>query len=185
MILFIQKRNYLKALNDEFKEDFKVWNAKLDSNLVIYFSDEDILFDKEDSEIKPYFKEVLDDFFPRYLEILLTPVYRDKIGEIRIEGHTDSDGPYVYNLELSQKRARKVLTHIISSKYYNHLQDKDRELLNFWINANGYSYGRTIDDNRNYTVNSGMQENMDKSRRVEFKAIPKSTEVIEEILAVE
>jgi len=43
------------------------------------------LFAQGSSELKPAFKDILNDFFPRYVRILTSPKYRDAITEIRIE----------------------------------------------------------------------------------------------------
>ncbi len=37
--------------------------------------------------------------------------------KIIIEGHTDSDGGYLYNLELSQKRAYAVMNYLLTLDY--------------------------------------------------------------------
>ena len=97
------KIELLSELRKEFNEDFKEskWNAVLDSNdLSIKFVDERILFDYNKSEIKSEFKLILSDFLPRYLKIILQKKYTDRIGEVRIEGHTSTEGGYIYNLNL-------------------------------------------------------------------------------------
>jgi outer membrane protein OmpA-like peptidoglycan-associated protein len=173
-------------LRTEFADDFKEskWNAILDEDLSIKFLNEQVLFDYDKVEIKPEFEEILDDFFPRYLKILLSEKYKDKIAEVRIEGHTDSQGEYIYNVFLSQSRTTNVLKHLLfrEKAVYNNLVPKDKDLVRFWLTANGYSYGRTIDNNNEFTLSSGKQENRQKSRRVEFRIITKSDEVIKQIL---
>ena len=51
----------------------------------------------------------LKKFFPIYMETIDNSKLRNLVDEIRIEGHTDSDGPYMYNMGLSQQRAKEVL----------------------------------------------------------------------------
>lgn len=176
------KQDLHYELKKGFEKDFKAWNIKLDSTLVIHFLDENVLFDKDKSNIKPQFANILDKFLPKYIGILLKKEFRNKIEEVRIEGHTDSDGSYLYNLELSQKRTANVLAYLRQSNFYSKLPKKDKELLDFWITANGFSFGRTLDKSGNFTVVSGKNENQDKSRRVEFRIIPKSEEVLREII---
>src|SRR5260370_8440422 len=79
-------------LRREFSADLPRWNAQLiKADLTLRFSDPDILFAQGSSELKPAFKDILNDFFPRYVRILTSPKYRDAITEIRIEGHPSSD----------------------------------------------------------------------------------------------
>jgi outer membrane protein OmpA-like peptidoglycan-associated protein len=173
-------------LKTEFEEDFKEnkWHAVLDEDLSIKFLNEEVLFDYNMAEIKPEFMEILDDFFPRYLKILLSEKYKENIAEVRIEGHTDSRGDYIYNVFLSQSRTANVLKYLLfgENSIYSELPKDENDLVRFWLTANGYSYGRTIDDNHEYTLDSGKSENREKSRRVEFRIITKSDEVIRQIL---
>ena len=103
----------------EFKDDLSQWNAVVDKNdLSIRFSLDESgakvsYFDSGRPEVRQEFKNVLDEFFPKYLSIIANPKYRDSIEEIRIEGHTDSDGSYMLNVELSQGRARNVLNYCL------------------------------------------------------------------------
>ena len=71
-------------LNEEFKDDLKKWNAYIDRDtLSITFKEPDVFFDVGSSNINQKFKDILDDFFPRYVEILFTK-YNNEIEEIRI-----------------------------------------------------------------------------------------------------
>jgi outer membrane protein OmpA-like peptidoglycan-associated protein len=173
-------------LKNEFENDFREdkWHAVIDEDLSIRFLNERVLFDYDSYRIKPEFKKILDDFFPRYLEILLKEKYRNKILEVRIEGHTDSRGNYMYNVKLSQNRTRSVLDYVLfnGNEYFLSLTDNNKELVRFWLIANGFSSGRTLDNNMNYTINSGKAENTDKSRRVEFRIVTKTDELLDEIL---
>lgn len=166
-------------LDSAFKDDYRNWNAILDSNLVFRFSNDSLLFEVGQSITKKEFVKILNDFFPKYFDILLK--FKDKIEEVRIEGHTDSDGSYLQNLELSQNRARNVMIRLRENQYYRNLSAEEKDLLNFWINATGYSFSRTFDDNANFTLNSRQVENKKKSRRVEFRIITKSEEILKAI----
>ena len=73
-------------LQEEFKKDLTVWRATIDSTLCIRFQEPSMLFDEGEDVLKPKFKEILDDFFPRYIGVLSRPQYKDNIEEIRIEG---------------------------------------------------------------------------------------------------
>ena len=72
-------------LDSAFKDSLTVWRATIDSSsLCIRFQDPSTLFDEGESVLKENFKQILDDFFPRYIAVLEQPQYKDKIEEIRI-----------------------------------------------------------------------------------------------------
>jgi chemotaxis protein MotB len=43
--------------------------------------------------------------------------YNDSIAEVVVEGHTDDKGDYMYNLDLSQRRAFSVVKYILSDEF--------------------------------------------------------------------
>ncbi|WP_298057104.1 OmpA family protein, partial [uncultured Campylobacter sp.] len=75
------------------------------------------------------------------------------IDRIVIEGHTNSVGSYMYNLDLSQKRAYSVLDFIYS-------WNKDKRLEHYLIAS-----GRSFSD----LVMKNGKEDPDASRRIEIK----------------
>ena len=103
-------KNYAKIktqlyidLEQEFKDSLKVWNAVIDSTeLAVRFQEPSTLFDYNKADLKPRFATILRDFFPRYMALLSKPQYKDNIEEIRIEGHTDNSGGYIYNNSLAE-----------------------------------------------------------------------------------
>ena len=84
------KEQLYSELENTFKDDFKEWQVELDKDLSIKFTNPEVLFESGQTDIRPYFSKILDDFLPRYFDILLQEKYTDKIAEIRIEGHTDT-----------------------------------------------------------------------------------------------
>lgn len=176
-------------LEKEFKDDFKEWKVELDKDLSIKFTNPDVLFQSGKSDIRPNFAQILDEFLPRYFNILLQTKYRDKIAEIRIEGHTDvvpapqyDSDPYIGNVKLSQLRSAEVLKYFRNMPYYEQLSDSTEQQLQFWITANGLSYGRTLDSEKQLTAISGNLINNEFSRRVEFRIITTSESLIERVL---
>lgn len=155
-------------LQDEFKEDLKVWRATIDSSLCIRFQEPAMLFDNNKAELKLLFRNILDDFFPRYINVLNRPEYRDNIVEIRIEGHTDSNGGYFHNMELSQNRTRSVLEYCFG------LMSQEQII---WakslITANGLSSSQPI-------LVHGVEDKR-LSRRVEFRVRTNAEKQLEEI----
>ena len=147
-----------------------------------------MLFDDGKSDIKPEFQKILISFFPKYLSIVLQNKYKDKIAEIRIEGHTnnipihETDDPYIDNIKLSQDRSRNVLQFLRKLPYYKNLSQEKEQVLQFWITANGLSYGRTLDNNNKLTYISKNKIDIQKSRRVEFKIVTTSEILVDEVL---
>jgi outer membrane protein OmpA-like peptidoglycan-associated protein len=159
------------ALTQEFKDDFNLWNAELTKDdLIFRFNNPIALFQKSKSELKPGFTDILSDFFPRYLKII--EQYKDEIQEIRIEGHTSSEynraktdeKRYELNKNLSQKRASVVRDYTVNEATNN--SDIDQA----WIENTVKPYGMAYD---NLILNPNGTENIDASRRVDFKIVKK------------
>ena len=168
----------------EFRDDLSAWNAVVDSTeLAVRFSTNEEINTKvsyfESGSYVPSssYKAILDDFFPRFLELIADEKYRESIEEIRIEGHTDSDGNYLFNIQLSQNRAREVLDYCM--KIANARPDlKDAmDWAKFKITANGLSYSHPI-------LNADGTENKALSRRVEFKVRTNAEKQLEEIAKI-
>src|SRR5699024_2511162 len=95
--------------------------------------------------------------------------YEKYIAEIIIEGHTDRDGSYMYNMQLSQERAYSVAQYILSDDFpYKNIQQHLKDKLT--VNGKSYTDFRT-DDTGNYSA--------EDSRRVEFKFRLKDEEILE------
>lgn len=166
-----------EALNKEFKNDLAKWDAEILPDNTIRFKAPDILFDINSSQIKPFFKEVLNDFFHRYLNILTNGIYKDKIQEVRIEGHTSSiwkdatrEQSYLKNMLLSQTRARSVLEY----NYGITKSTPNKRWLEKVFRANGMSFSKLIISND--------KEDVLSSQRVEFRVLTKAEEKIYEII---
>lgn len=160
----------LIALERHFGDNLVDWGAEIDSEKLSVRFTKKSMFDQDRSEIKADFKKILDSFFPEYLKLL--SAYRDDIEEIRIEGHTSSEGEYFHNMSLSQDRSRKVLD------YCYHLVSEEEQI---WMRekatANGLSFSHLI-------YNETGEEDVDRSRRVEFRVVTKSREKLEEIMRI-
>ena len=156
-------------LQEEFKKDLTVWRATIDSTLCIRFQEPSMLFDEGEDVLKDKFKEILDDFFPRYIAVLNRPQYRDNIEEIRIEGHTNTNGGYYSNMKLSQDRTRAVLEYCFSL-----MPDKDIMWLKGLVTANGLSSSHLI-------MTKNGEEDKDLSRRVEFRVRTNAEKQLEDI----
>lgn len=157
-------------LQEEFKDDLKAWRATIDPSLSVRFQEPSMLFDEAQSELKDSFKIILDDFFPRYIAVLKRKQYKDNIEEIRIEGHTNSNGGYFSNMELSQDRTRAVLEYCLGL-----MKPQDISWAKSLITANGLSSSHPI-------MRNG-KEDKQLSRRVEFRVRTNAEKQLEEIAA--
>lgn len=127
-----------------------------------------ILFDKGSSTLKESSKSELKANFIEYISALIGNKNIAKhIDKIIIEGHSDSDGSYLYNLKLSQKRAFAVMNYLLTLDYIkqHNIQKK--------LVASGRSYLDAIKVN-------GI-EDKDASRRIEVKFRLKNEDAMYEI----
>jgi chemotaxis protein MotB len=134
--------------------------------------DSSVLFDTGKSEIRAEGKALLDRFVPVYLNVLLRDEYSAYLGEIIIEGYTDSTGDYYNNLKLSQERALSVATYILKMPG---LTTRQRDLLKsglLTITGRGAT-GLIYDQYGN--------EDKEASRRVEFHFSLKDSEMIDQM----
>ena len=153
-----EKQNYTMVkdqiyadLKREFKpEEIARWGTNIDpETLAVTFIEPMVFFGNDDAEVNAHFRQVLDEFFPRYVEVLQP--YSDKIVEVRIEGNcslawsgdVQSKEAYFYNMKLSQDRAFNVLQYIYGIEA---LRDR-RPWLVEKLRANGASYSKAQKDN--------------------------------------
>lgn len=184
----LTKENLLKELQQTFEQDKKRWNLELDDDLSIKFTNPQVLFDEGKSDVTPTFQTILKEFLPKYLSVVMQDKYKDKIAEIRIEGHTNTkpinrtNDPYIDNMELSQNRPRNVLGFLRQQNCFLQLETTKKDRLQYWLTANGLSYGRTIDTNSNLTFNSNTAIDPNKSRRVEFRIVTTSEVLVDKVI---
>jgi outer membrane protein OmpA-like peptidoglycan-associated protein len=171
-----------EALQDEFKEDLPRWKAELDSvNLIVRFKEPEVLFKAGEAELQDRFRSILDDFFPRYVNVLTAPQFRDTVKDVRIEGHTSSewnsetplDEAYLLNMWLSQNRVSHVLEYVLRMGW----NTERRDWIKKHVVSNGFSSSRLVN------ANNGSEDRV-KSRRVEFRVVTNADDKIRRIVAV-
>jgi len=145
--------------------------ATVDPNNGDIMLDSAVFFETGRSAIKEEGKQLLNQFIPVYLDVLLREEYQDYLGEIIIEGHTDSSGSYDSNLKLSQDRALQVALYCLNMSGLSRTQKARLQQI---LTAKGRSYADLVYDE------NGV-EDADASRRVEFKFSLKDSEMIEEM----
>ncbi|WP_339934385.1 OmpA family protein [Vreelandella glaciei] len=167
-----------QALMVEFEDDLDQWEAAIDETTLSFtFQSPDVLFATGSTELQQRFRNILADFFPRYLDVLMQ--FSSSINEVRIEGHTSSvwgvntseDEAYFNNMELSQGRTRTVLNHVYGLDQVSQLQP--------WVKANVAAVG--FSSSRLELTENGI-EDREASRRVSFRVITNADTQIRKIL---
>ncbi len=165
----IYKVSLNEALHKEFDKDLEKWQAVITDDNIMRFNSP---FGVGSDAIPDSFKEILEDYFPRYIKVLSDNQFIDEIDEIRVEGHTskgwgsvqEEDQVYLLNMKLSQNRASNVLEFCYGLEDGSVLQYK--KWLQKNLRANGMSFSKLL-----YTASSEIDNT--RSRRVEFKVLSK------------
>lgn len=189
----LQQEIYLD-LSEEMGSDLEKWGATIDPDtLTIRFSSDDS-FDAYSAELKYGYKKVLQEFFPKLVQILEQDKYKGEIEEIRIEGFTapDKNDPYgegsehdyVSGVKLSQERTQNVLLYCLENTNYSQETDpKLKEAEKNWIRkhivSNGYSLSKPLGSDGKLIEGEGK---IDKAatRRVEFRIKTNSDKIVQQ-----
>jgi len=135
------------------------------------------LFPPNSDLMSQEFNISLKEFLPEFIKVINGRI--DRIDEIRIEGHTDTDciisktdfGCYVENLDLSVRRAKNVLLDILGHKDFP--KGTDAQKIRKRLTATGYSFSKQLNSNGQYTEDKA-QMSKDRSRRVELRVFLKT-----------
>ncbi|MGB6019180.1 MAG: OmpA family protein [Sulfurimonadaceae bacterium] len=143
-------------------------NVQIDTNSGSLRLSSNILFPKGSATLKESSKKELKKVFINYIGALTSNKnIKEHLDRIVIEGHTDSDGSYLYNLNLSQKRAYAVMTYLLT------LDFTKKNNLKPLLVASGRSYQDNITKNG--------KEDKAASRRIEIKFTLKNEDAMGEI----
>ena len=164
----------IEALKDEF-EDSSL-QISVDEKSGAISMDSSILFEYNQDELKESGAAFLSEFLPRYTKILMDPKYREYVSEIVIEGHTDTVGDYLFNLDLSQKRAYSVARYCMSGENPV-LTENERKTLQEVLTSSGKSFSNPV-------YNPDGTVDMEASRRVEILFRLKDEEMIREMIDI-
>ena len=192
MILYLQyatlaryentKEKIYDALSEELAFEEQSGKIKISEDLVVRFVDSDSLFPKDSAVLLPEYRNFLDDFIPKYLDVLTNADFDEHIREIRIEGHTakpTSKHPHYEDLvKLSQDRARAILRHFVGTGAFARLDARQKFVLRYKLMANGFGNGRMLGTDGKLICASLSDEKCSpatkvdaRSRRVEFRIV--------------
>ena len=121
-------------------------------------------------------KQFLNRFLPNYLKVLMSEEYSRNVSQIIIEGHTDTQGSYMTNVELSQDRALSVLRYVMSSEFTG-ISQAEKQRLEEVVTINGRAYSDPI-----YKADGTVD--MEASRRVVIKFRLNDEDMVTEMLNV-
>ena len=136
----------------------------------------DVLFELGKYDLSERGQQFIDRFLPVYLNVLFSEEYRPYVAEILIEGHTDTLGSYIDNLELSQQRALSVASYVLQDGYTAISAEQKRQLRAV-ATANGRSFSDPV-------LYEDGTVNMDASRRVVFKFRLTDEQMIQQLKSI-
>ncbi len=150
------KRSIIAQLEGEMDQ----FDIEVDPKTGVIRIKETILFESKEYQLTEKGKEFLNKFIPRYAEILFAKKeILEQIGQVIIEGHTDDRGEYLYNMDLSLKRAYSVASHVYSDEFIDFAY---KDILRKRLSVDGRSFVNPISAN-------DTKEGRSRNRRVEFK----------------
>ena len=164
----------IEELRDELRRENL--DAVVDRNTGAIAFTGAVLFDTNRNELKDSGKALLNAFLPVYIRTLMSEENEGYVGEIIIEGHTDTSGSYLHNLALSQERALAVAEYCLGPEMTD-LTSAEKETLQRILTANGRSYADPV-----YKADGTVD--MEASRRVVFKFRMKDSEMIDQMSAI-
>jgi chemotaxis protein MotB len=148
--LIAEREAILTELQKAFEE--AQIHVEVDPNGGKVTMDSSILFGVDQDSLSEEGKEYLDRFLKVYSAVVLGERFVDTVSEVLVEGHTDTDGSYEHNLDLSERRASHVMQYCL--EICPELEGR--------ISAKGCSF-----DNPIYDAEGAVDK--DASRRVVFK----------------
>ena len=164
----------IEELRDELRRENL--DAVVDRNTGAIAFTGAVLFDTNRNELKDSGKALLNAFLPVYIRTLMSEENEGYVGEIIIEGHTDTSGSYLHNLALSQERALAVAEYCLGPEM-TELTSAEKQMLQRILTANGRFYADPV-----YKADGTVD--MEASRRVVFKFRMKDSEMIDQMSAI-
>lgn len=165
------KADVIEALKNEFSKNNI--NVDIDAQTGALTLEASVMFDYDQAELTDSGKQALEQILPIYCKVLLQDDYMKYLAEIIIDGYTDTDGDYSYNLQLSQQRSLAVAQYLLDIQG-NFLDSTQSQNLEKYLTVNGHSMANPVLD-----ANGNVDK--DASRRVEVKFRLKDEEMIDEL----
>ena len=165
------KADVIEALKNEFSKNNI--NVDIDAQTGALTLEASGMFDYDQAELTDAGKQALEQILPIYCKVLLQDDYMKYLAEIIIDGYTDTDGDYSYNLQLSQQRSLAVAQYLLDIQG-NFLDATQSQNLEKYLTVNGHSMANPV-------LDASGNVDKDASRRVEVKFRLKDEEMIDEL----
>ena len=165
------KADVIEALKNEFSRNNI--SVDIDAQTGALTLEASVMFDYDQAELTDAGKQALEQILPIYCKVLLQDDYMKYLAEIIIDGSTDTDGDYSYNLQLSQQRSLAVAQYLLDIQG-NFLDSTQSANLQNYLTVNGHSMANPV-------LDADGNVDKDASRRVEIKFRLKDEEMIDEL----
>ena len=174
------------GIQEALEEAFPTGNPEgaevIPGALIIRFLDKDAGYADAQETVPLGFKQKLEPFTTKLLDILESDDFKDHVVELRIEGHTSSgwanstaQQAYLKNMDLSQARSLNVLKYILALPRVTG-QPKTEQWLKQVVRANGMSSSALLP--------SAEAEDPAQSKRVEFRIVTDADKRLESLLSL-
>lgn len=156
-LLKAQQERDINELLSRVRDAAKKFNGITVNDKTINFG-ELARFDFGSYELNTEKAVFLRSFFPEVLAIANDPLGKKWFKQIVVEGYTDQQGTYLFNLNLSLQRSQRVLCVLLASPPENQhpLQNAEKEQIRDLFLVGGYSF-------------NSAKERPEDSRRIELR----------------
>ena len=165
------KAEVVASLQQEFANNNV--NVNIDAQTGALTLDANVMFDVDEAELTEEGERALRQILPIYCKVLLQESHLPYLAEIIIDGYTDTDGNYGYNLYLSQQRSLAVAQFLIDNQW-EFLNEGEIANLEQYLTVNGHSEASPI-------LDANGEVDKAASRRVEVKFRLKDDQMITEL----
>ncbi|MNZ19478.1 flagellar motor protein MotB [compost metagenome] len=154
----IQREKDIKAVMAQIKRDSAEKSVSVDESTYRINLGEVVRFDSGKFSITPEAAKFLRDYIPVLLKAKSTAEGQEWMRRVVVEGFTDQDGTYLYNLELSLNRSRSVVCSLFAKPAAGErvLTEPELRQIQELVLVGGYSF-------------NSIRQDKAASRRVELK----------------
>lgn len=146
----IQRESEITGLMAQIKRQSLEKNVRVDETTYRIDLGEVVRFDSGDASIKPDAAKFLRSYIPILLNAQETEAGRKWMRRVVVEGFTDSDGTYLYNLRLSLERSRSVVCTLFASPSEGERplsSHQLRQIQDLFL-VGGYSFNSSVIDDK-------------------------------------